>query len=368
MTTHAQRRAESRLLELTSLPTAAGCEQQVIDWVERWAAGRRWLSLHRDKFGHIELRRRGARSTRPVYFEAHMDHPAFVVTKVTGRQGLAAEFRGFVHAPFFDQSRVWLHHGGSKPQRGVVQGAPTGERKNVAVRFAKPMTASPGDMLTWDVGRTRISDGRLLTCAADNLAGVAAALTAFDQVHRTATKSPLDVRVLLTRCEEVGLVGATGVCAAGLLPPRARVIVLENSKSFAESPIGGGPIVRVGDSVSTFDPELTYRIALIAQQTAKRDASFKWQRKLMPGGVCEASAFQAYGYTSACVCLPLGNYHNMNERTGRIGPETISVADFHALTKLLAAAARSLFNVKSAPGIKARLEERFEMWRQLLDA
>ena len=33
----------------------------------------------------------------------------------------------------------------------------------------------------------------------------------------------------------------------------------------------------------------------------------------MPGGACEATAFSAYGYESTCLCLPLGNYHNMHD-------------------------------------------------------
>jgi hypothetical protein len=36
-----------------------------------------------------------------------------------------------------------------------------------------------------------------------------------------------------------------------------------------------------------------------------------WQRKLMAGGACEASVFCQYGYDATCICLPLGNYHNM---------------------------------------------------------
>ena len=62
----------------------------------------------------------------------------------------------------------------------------------------------------------------------------------------------------------------------------------------------------------------------------------------MPGGSCEATAFSGYGYSAACLCLPLGNYHNMVDidgvasgiRPARVGPEFISVADFHGLVTL----------------------------------
>src|SRR5262249_28784735 len=156
-----------------------------------------------------------------------------------------------------------------------------------------------------------------------------AALAAFDDLSHDVSKPDLDVRVLLTRAEEVGFVGAIAACKNRTVPRKSRLIALENSKSFSESPIGAGPIVRVGDRTSTFDPDLTFRISKIAEQLAARDASFKWQRKLMPGGTCEASAYQSYGFISTCVCLPLGNYHNMNEATGKIDAETISLSDFY---------------------------------------
>ena len=63
----------------------------------------------------------------------------------------------------------------------------------------------------------------------------------------------------------------------------------------------------------------------------------------MPGGTCEASTFSAYGYESTCLCLPMGNYHNMVDidgvlagaRPARVGSEYISVEDFHGLVELL---------------------------------
>ena len=126
--------------------------------------------------------------------------------------------------------------------------------------------------------------------------------------------------MLLTRGEEVGFLGAIGACKAGTIPRAGRIIALENSKSFAESPIGSGPIVRVGDRTSTFDPDLTYRIGRIAADITAADSTFRWQRKLMPGGTCEASAYQAYGYTATCLCLPLGNTTTWTRPRGKSPP------------------------------------------------
>ena len=126
--------------------------------------------------------------------------------------------------------------------------------------------------------------------------------------------------------------------------------MVECSKSYGtDSPLGGGPIVRVGDRTSTFDPDLTYRVSRVAADLARRDGRFKWQRKLMPGGTCEATAYQALGYTAACVCLPLGRYHNMNEGVstrdsarGRVDAETIALSDFHGLIRLLVELERAM--------------------------
>ena len=98
------------------------------------------------------------------------------------------------------------------------------------------------------------------------------------------------------------------------MPRGSRVIALENSRSFPDSPIGGGPIVRVGDRLSIFTPWLTNACAkraeelagAPAQPTASQTAAsaagkMRWQRKLMAGGACEASVFCAYGYDATCL-------------------------------------------------------------------
>jgi hypothetical protein len=194
------------------------------------------------------------------------------------------------------------------------------------------------------------------------------------------------VRVLLTRAEEVGFIGAIAACKSGIIPKLSRLVTLENSRSFAESPIGGGPIVRVGDRTSSFDPDLTYQISKIAEALGQEDPLFKWQRKLMPGGTCEASAFQCYGYRAACICLPLGNYHNMGglddsappagkvanapSRRGanrpRVKAETISMKDFEGLVQLLVQVGREIDKPATGGPLKKRLDKLFADRKGLL--
>ena len=155
--------------------------------------------------------------------------------------------------------------------------------------------------------------------------------------------------LLFTVAEEVGFVGAIEVAKnalssrGGLITKSARLICLENSRSFPESPIGGGPIVRVGDRISVFSPELTNTISQICQDAAKKDPDFKWRRRLMPGCACAATAFAPYGFQSTCLWLPLGNYHNLadidgvaaGERPARVAREEIAMADFHGMVRML---------------------------------
>ncbi len=402
-----QKKHEKNLLELTGLPTATGQEQSVTAWVEDWARRRKSVDLSRDRFGNLLLKRVGARSRKPIYFTAHMDHPAFVVAKQLDPCTLIAEFRGGVDARYFPGSRVRLHlgHNDARPGRVVRLEIPAkpGEDKRALIELAKPAVAEPGDILTWNLPAPRVARGLLRAPACDDLAGVAAALAAFEQLNKVHArkKAAPDVRVLLTRAEEVGFIGAIAACKSGIIPRATRLVALETSKSFPDSPIGGGPIVRVGDRTSSFDPDLTYRVSQLAAHIQQHDPGFQWQRKLMPGGTCEASAFQALGFTATCLCLPLGNYHNMSgepapaklskktdaksvrttpssfggisgggpeglKGPGKIDSEVISLSDYHGLIRLLVEVGRSLDRPSASPPLKDRLDRLFAQRKHLL--
>ena len=402
-----QQKHEKYLLELTGLPTATGHEDAVIAWIENWARRRKTVDLSRDRFGNLLLKRVGARSRKPIYFTAHMDHPAFVVAEQLDPCTLIAEFRGGVDARYFPGSRVRLHlgHDDARPGRVVRLETPVkpGADKRAVIELTKPTVAEPGDILTWHLPAPKVARGLLRAPACDDLAGVAAVLAAFEQLNRVhfKNKPAPDVRVLLTRAEEVGFIGAIAACKSGIIPKAARLVAMETSKSFPDSPIGGGPIVRVGDRTSSFDPDLTYRISQLADSIQQQDPSFLWQRKLMPGGTCEASAFQALGFTATCLCLPLGNYHNMSSEPanvkstgkaaakrsrdtsssfggisgggpkdlkgpGKIDSEVISLSDYHGLIRLLVQVGRSLDSRSASPPLTARLDRLFAQRRHLL--
>lgn len=393
------------LLEITQIPTAAGREWRVIRWVREFVRARPDLRLDEDAAGNLVVRPRakwgaGGAGGRPIYITAHLDHPAFVVRRVIGPGTFELEFRGGVMDEFFKDARVVIHAGDDPalgPGRAEQVLAATltdvgdGVRGADGARLFKTYVAEldefddelaapdvrVGDVATWALPPAEIdAQGIVHTAACDDLSAVAAALSALDTLHsiKRGGGKPLDVRLLFTRSEEIGFTGAIAAAKLKTMEKNARVIALENSRSFADSPIGGGPIVRVGDRLSIFDPRLTAACAKRAEQIAGHAASptatqknsdtagWKWQRKLMAGGACEATVFSAYGYQATCLCLPLGNYHNMADLgalqdgsfdRAKLGPprvarEFIGLSDYFGLVDLLVAIGMDLPEVDPA--------------------
>lgn len=89
--------------------------------------------------------------------------------------------------------------------------------------------------------------------------------------------------------------------------------------------------------MTVFDPRLTQALRVAADQmvTSSKDEGFRYQRKLMDGGACEASAFCATGYQASGLALPLGNYHNANDDGPGLAAEHVMISDYLAEVALL---------------------------------
>ncbi|MHC5002270.1 MAG: hypothetical protein ACYTJ0_04030 [Planctomycetota bacterium] len=369
MVTAPQRRSHEKwLLQLTGIPTAAGREDGVVTWVRRWVKSRKGLTVKADAAGNLLITQTRRTTAPPLLMTAHMDHPAFVVREQLDDRRVELEFRGGVQDPYFDRASLELFaRDGTKHRARVLRlDADAQPYKRVVAELARRGSrVAPGDIGRWAFtgagAEPVVKAGLLRAPACDDLAGVAAALSALDVLRPSAGSA--HVGVLLTVAEEVGFLGAIAACKLRSVPKKARLLCLENSRSFAESPIGGGPIIRVGDKMSVFSPGLTNRIStLMAEQRGDRPA-VRFQRRLMPGGTCEATTFSTYGYESTCLCLPLGNYHNMTaidevaagKRPARVGPEFISVDDYHGLVALLVHCAGEIDDGPKDP-LRARME------------
>jgi endoglucanase len=147
-------------------------------------------------------------------------------------------------------------------------------------------------------------------------------------------RAAANVLGVFTRAEEVGFVGAGGVLRSRVLAPSRPLVVLECSKARGDVMIGGGPVLRVGDRMTAFDPEMDLWSSDRAAQLAQGTSDFRYQRALMTGGACEASLYMLHGRKTGAIAIPLGNYHNMTD-DGRIGAEFIHVRDFEDALRLL---------------------------------
>jgi len=363
------------LLELTQIPSASGSEDAVLRWLRTWFAQRPSLRVTQDAHGNLTVAFESEPTApAPLYLTAHLDHPAFVLDDLPAFDTAELSFRGGVMPDYFPDSRIRIHTA-KGPRTATITtkadlpGRPVFDHWYATLDADGP-TPVRGDVAVWDLPPAEIKDGLVHTLACDDLAALAAALAAFDCLIPHAKHLLRPVRLLLTRAEEIGFLGAIGACRSRTIPLDARIIALENSRSFADSPIGGGPVVRVGDRVSVFSPTLTAAIAaraeeIVGETAASAEPPWKWQRKLMAGGACEASVFCHFGYEATCVCLPLGNYHNMgdlanvqagtNTAPATIEREFISLSDFEGLVDLLLACAARLGESGNVSALITRL-------------
>lgn len=294
-------------------PTAPFHEDAVRAEIRSQLADCPHVLVREDPFGNLlALYRRG--SAKPRFaFAAHMDHPAYV-----GR-----EFLG---------------------------GVPDSYRRK------KPATRKFGAFRMWDLPECEVRGGRICSRACDDLVGCACIVAMMRELERT--RATCSAWGLFTRAEEVGFVGAIKLAKSGLLPRAVTVVSLETS-SVKGGPVefGAGPVIRVGDQTSVFDPGATAILAAVAKR-----AGLRHQRALMQGGTCEATAYALYGYRTAALSVALGNYHNCGPRN-RIAPEYVNVSDALGMARLCVAVAKS-GGTDAARQLRTRLEKRVNDHRQ----
>lgn len=364
------------LQELLALPTAPFAEQAVLEFLVNDCRRLPAVTTHVDRWGNLvaHYRHRPTRA-KPIVLAAHTDHPGFVALAMKDPRTLRAAFRGWVEPDYFVGTRVRFHGGGTWV-RGVVQKITrtakvyrhigrTARPEEVEVRVAGPVdTGAPG---MWDLPDPVLRDGLVRARGCDDVAGVAALLEMLRRL--SAKRARADVRVLFTRAEEVGFVGAIAAARSGTIPRDLPIIAIETSKALPHARIGDGPILRVGDKASIFDPSLTAFCERVAIELAESNKRFKFQRRLMDGGTCESTAYAAYGYTATGICVALGNYHNMNVDRRRIDSEYVSLDDWCGMVDWFIALATDREGFKPGPSpLRRDLDRRFASWRKLLAA
>ena len=339
------------LAALGRLPSAPYYERRGADYV-RSACESAGLAVTVDRWGNLLATRPGTDADAPgLAFVAHLDHPGFEAVSYEGGYLLCRALGGVPPGALDSGAAVQLitddtSDGGGSFRRtpGTVIGAmpvsedahdtPTRDRAvlvDAEDRIEKLPCAVVFDLPDFDL------DGSMIRMRAlDDLAGCASVLA----VLRASTEfeTPGAVYGLFTRAEEVGLVGARLAAADGVLPHDTIVISVESSRTLPGAEIGRGPVIRVGDASTTFDAGAEAYLAT-ARDRLGGAGEFRSQRQLMSGGVCEATAFSAFGYRTTGMAFPLVNYHN-GSPDGSVAAESIALADFGGGVSLLAETAR----------------------------
>ena len=185
----------------------------------------------------------------------------------------------------------------------------------------------------WDLPAFRVQGRRLSGRAIDDLAGAAVALCVLDSLVRH--QASVRLGVLLTRAEEVGFVGMLAALDAGFLPRRALYINIECSSVAAGAVLGAGPILRVGDRLWVFDPDISGGLAALAGELATQQPSFRYQRKLMDSGACEATPLMQADYRTGAGSAAPRQLSQLGARDAQLAPEYIHLDDANGLVRLL---------------------------------
>jgi endoglucanase len=335
------------------LPTAPYHEQAVRDFVIRYCR-KLGVRVETDRVGNLIVKygrsRAGkgapaktqagtpvpprSRASGPLVFVAHMDHPGFEML-----DGKRAEFLGGVPKEMFakgERVRVYTSRGGVEQKSSVVKATirrfdGSGWPRRKIVELNVDGVVRKGDLGMWDVPAFRVSAGKLHATAIDDVLGSVVMLATLTEAVRR--KLRVNLWCVFTRAEEVGFPGALAVIQSKKIPKSALVVSIEMSKERPWARIGDGPIVRIGDRASIFDPAASAFLWRTAERCRAGESTFRAQRCLMDGGTCEATAFVGFGYRAGGLCLPLGNYHNIGPNR-RPQAEYVSVSDLEQLVKL----------------------------------
>ncbi len=356
---------------LLSTPTAPYFEDGMSVVVRALAVEIPGVVLRADEHGNLIATRDGSRprkGARTLAFSAHMDHPGFHAVVARGRPATAT-LHGGVPMSYLPGAPLRFHDPRSLRSVATARIANAVKQDDGLVHV--DLVDVRGTIEATSFGVFDLPDGvmrgpRLSSRVCDDLLGAAAALSALAILAREEHPRPL--AAIFTRAEETGFVGCIGLLESGALPERTSVVGLECSPRRATAVLGGGPVVRVGDRSTVFDPELTHALQEAGARLKSRTPEFTVQRALMDGGSCESTAYNAWGVPAGGACLALGNYHNQGA-DGRIAPEYVDWNDLEGLVALLVEMARGFDAPTNANGgIRARLLHNWKREGGRLDA
>jgi len=281
------------------------------------------------------------------FYIAHMDHPGFHGVNWKSERELEILWHGGSPTQHLEGAKVWvadksgmLGHGEMRNAKLLTSGKAL---ESATVIFPKEIPVAAKTLYGgfgfrapwWKEGEV------IYTKAADDLVGSFAITSlALDLWKKQKKGSDIPFLGLLTRAEEVGFIGAIGHFELGWLDQAKRTILcvsLETSRTLPGAEVGKGPVIRLGDRYTVFDPGALRIFSDLAQSVLPE----KHQRRIMDGGTCEATAATVFGHPCIGISVPLGNYHNQSFEGGPDAapfngpaPEFIHGQDIDGLTEL----------------------------------
>jgi putative aminopeptidase FrvX len=325
------------LERVASPPTTPYHEWRALDAIAA-ELNRLGLTPRRDAYGQLSVHVTRGTPQRTLAFVAHTDHPGFELVEVSGTRG-RARFRGGIDPAYFRSSFPVIVH-----RDGVAEGhrgtgvdyvhdpvLPDWSAGYCEIRAAQPLAI--GDWAVLDVPAFERQGNELYLRSADDLAGCALILSTLQALVEETR--PFSVHAVFTRAEEPGLFGARLIAEDDGIPKDTYVVSVEASNS-RYAPAGAGIVVRAGDYHNTFSNEAERYLRVAQERLAER--GIPTQRRLLPGGTCEASAFVRLGWIATGIALPNTGYHNA-AADGTLVAEMIRLEDLLSGIALSAEAA-----------------------------
>ena len=326
-----ERAVVAMLERVASPPTVPYHEWRALDAIaaELKALG---LVVEADRYGQLFTHLASGSAKRSVAFVAHTDHPGFEIVEANGSRGLA-RFRGGIDPTYFRSSfPVIVHRDGTVDGHqaqglGYVSDPVLPDWSAGYCEIQAERDLAVGDWAVLDMPAFERRGPELHLRSADDLAGCGL-IIAMLGVLRDESR-PFDVHAVFTRAEEPGLFGARLIAEDQhqdrdrRIPKDAYVVSVEASNS-RYAPAGAGIVVRAGDYHNTFSNEAERYLRVAQERIAERGIAA--QRRLLPGGTCEASAFVRLGWVATGIALPNTGYHNAGP-ADRLVPEMIRIDD-----------------------------------------
>lgn len=345
------------LKRILSQPTAPFREYHVFQTIEA-VLKQHQVPYFKDSVGNIILgvpsqkdyvkKLRSAKKEPLRLFIAHMDHPGFHGVKWISPRRLKVKWYGGSPLRHLNGAKVWLANSKDWVDEGTFSKARLNKRGTAIqegeVLFAKDLRKENRAESLFGGFKFRAPvwerSNLIYTKAADDLVGAYSIVEMAIRLKKKGTLKSSPFIGLLTRAEEVGFIGAIKHFEFPWFKNAAKNILcvsLETSRTLPKAIIGKGPVIRLGDRSTVFDPSATQ----IFKEVAKKVLPKKHQARIMDGGTCEGTAALAFGYPVIAISIPLGNYHNQSfeggpDSRGPNGPapEFVHLEDVKGMLKL----------------------------------